>query len=128
MPSNHSYDKPLRSLARQLRNKSTAAEIRLWCEVLRNRQLLGYSFLRQRPIDGYIADFLCKQLKLVIEVDGVRHQWGENVQRDEQKDKRLRKLGFTVLRFTDHQVKDQLHLVQAFLVEWIEEKRRWANV
>ncbi len=124
MPSNHSYNKELRPLAQQLRNNSTAAEIRLWCEVLRKGQLLGYSFLRQRPVDGYIADFLCKQLKLVIEVDGVTHEWEENVQRDEQKDKRLQELGFTVLRFTDQQVKDQLNRVRELLVEWIEEKRR----
>ena len=124
MPSNDSYNKRLRPLARQLRNNSTAAEIRLWCEVLRKGQLLGYSFLRQRPVNGYIADFLCKQLKLVIEVDGVTHQWEENVQRDEQNDKRLQELGFTVLWFTDQQVKDQLSLVRELLVEWIEEKTR----
>jgi very-short-patch-repair endonuclease len=124
MPANHSYNKPLQPLARQLRNNSTAAESRLWCEVLRKGQLLGYSFLRQRPIDQYIADFVCKQLKLVIEVDGITHQWEENVQRDEQKDKRLQELGFTVLRFTDQQVTDQLNSVREFLVEWIEGKRR----
>lgn len=124
MPSNHSYNKQLRPLAGQLRNNSTAAEIRLWCEVLRKGQLLGYSFLRQRPIDQYIADFVCKELKLVIEVDGITHQWAENVQRDEQKDKRLQELGFTVLRFTDQQVKDQLNRVREVLVEWIEARRR----
>jgi very-short-patch-repair endonuclease len=124
MPSNQYYNKQLRPLARQLRNDSTAAEIRLWCEVLREGRLLGYSFLRQRPIDQCIADFVCKELKLVIEVAGVTHQWKENVQRDAQKDKRLQELGFTVLRFTDQQVKDQLNLVRELLVEWIEEKRR----
>jgi len=125
MPSNHSYNnKQLRPLAGQLRNNSTTAEIRLWCAVLRKGQLLGYSFFRQRPIDQYIADFMCKELRLVIEMDGVTHQWETNVQRDAQKDKRLQELGFTVLRFTDQQVKDQLNRVREVLVEWIEARRR----
>jgi len=67
---------------------------------------------------------MCKELRLVIEMDGVTHQWETNVQRDAQKDKRLQELGFTVLRFTDQQVKDQLNRVREVLVEWIEARRR----
>jgi very-short-patch-repair endonuclease len=68
MTAYHHYNKHLKGYAREHRNDSTQAEIRMWTELLRNKQMLGYSFLRQRPIDSYIADFFCKQLKLVIDV------------------------------------------------------------
>jgi very-short-patch-repair endonuclease len=53
------YNKTLKPYARILRNDSTKGEIILWKEVLGNRQMLGLQFLRQFPIDNYIADFVC---------------------------------------------------------------------
>jgi very-short-patch-repair endonuclease len=60
---NNNYNKELRSFAIKNRNASTKAEIRLWCELLRNKKMMGFQFLRQRPIDNYIADFFCKEIK-----------------------------------------------------------------
>src|SRR5690348_3380457 len=82
---NNHYNKRLKPFARRHRNHSTKAEIRLWCELFRNKQMLGYPFLRQRPIDKYIADFFCKELKLVIETDGTSHTWKGAAERDQQK-------------------------------------------
>jgi very-short-patch-repair endonuclease len=65
----------LKPFASEHRNDSTKAEIRLWCELLRNGQMNGHRFLRQRPIDKYIADFICRKVKLIIEVDGYSHQF-----------------------------------------------------
>ena len=69
---NNYYNEKLKPFAKALRNDSTKAEVRLWGELL-NKRRLGFSFLRQRPIHKYIADFRCKELKLIMEVDGYSH-------------------------------------------------------
>ena len=73
--SNLYYNKKLKEFARRLRKQTTNAEVKLWNEVLRGRQMHGYTFLRQRPILYFIADFMCKELMLIIEVDGYTHEW-----------------------------------------------------
>ena len=97
------YNKKLISLARQLRNNSTQSEIRLW-GFLRSGQMRGYDFHRQKPIDNFIADFYCHQLKLVIELDGYTHQFEEVFLKDEIKESRLKQLGLQVIRFDDEEV------------------------
>ncbi|NUO10259.1 MAG: endonuclease domain-containing protein [Candidatus Brocadia sp.] len=82
----------------------TKAEACLWKYVLRARQMKGYQFRRQRPVMNYIADFMCKELKLVIEVDGSTHHWEETAIKDLKKEKDLRDAGFKVLRFTNEEV------------------------
>ena len=66
--------------ARALRKDPTRAESKLWHEVLRGRKCMGYRFLRQRPLDKFIADFFSKELKLVIEIDGYTHCFEEVVE------------------------------------------------
>ncbi|WP_299284446.1 ABC transporter substrate-binding protein [uncultured Mucilaginibacter sp.] len=101
---NNHYNKQNKGLARNLRNNSTPAEIRLWSNLLRAKGLCGYSFLRQRPIGNYVADFFCKELQLVIELDGRSHQNEEQAQRDVIRDDKLKELGYTVIRFEDDEV------------------------
>lgn len=129
--SNHHYNKALKPFARTLRNGSTKSEIRLWCELLRNKQILGYQFLRQRPIDRFIADFMCKDLRLIIELDGITHQDPAVILKDEEKDKTLSELGYEVLRFTDNEVMRDLPNVQRVIENWIltyeEKKKQVAN-
>ena len=119
MPGNHNYNKKFKPLARGLRNYSTKAEIRLWCEVLRNKSMLGFTFLRQRIVDLYIADFLCKDLMLVIELDGKSHDSEEAVLKDMEKDRVLQKLGFTVMRIRDEDVMNNLDTVVLHIDTWI---------
>ncbi|AMM50679.1 hypothetical protein TH61_05105 [Rufibacter sp. DG15C] len=119
MAENNRYNKNLKPLAKSLRADSTKSEIRLWCELL-NKRKLGYSFLRQRPIGNYIADFMCKELMLVIEVDGYSHRF--KTEEDAVRDKALAELGFTVFRFTDSEVMNDLTNVQRTLEIWIAEK------
>ncbi len=83
--------------------------------------MLGFPFLRQRAIDNYIADFFCKDLMLVIELDGLTHQWEEVVIKDEKKQKTLEALGYTVLRFNDEEVMLRIEVVSAVIQAWIEE-------
>jgi len=77
----------------------------------------GYSFRRERPVLNYIADFMCLELKLVIEVDGLTHQWEETQVKDAKKDADLIAAGFTVLRFDDNTVLTQINKV----IEQIED-------
>jgi very-short-patch-repair endonuclease len=82
----------------------------------------GYGFRRQRPVLQYIADFMCKPLMLIIEVDGSIHELEEVRKNDEQRQKALEEAGFTVLRFTNEEVLTNIGWVQSFLEEWIEKK------
>jgi very-short-patch-repair endonuclease len=61
------YNPKLKEYARQLRNNSTRSEIILW-KYLKGKQMLGYDFHRQKPIDNYIVDFFCSELMLAIEL------------------------------------------------------------
>lgn len=107
----YGYNKKLQPYANKLRKRMTKAEVCLWKYGLRARQWQGYQFRRQRPVLFFIADFLCLPLKLVIEVDGITHQWEETIRRDKRKDQVLQEAGFTVLRFTDEAVLNQINYV-----------------
>jgi very-short-patch-repair endonuclease len=117
--NNDNYNKKLKGFARAQRKYSTNAEIRLWCELLRNKQMMGYSFLRQRPIGHYIADFFCKKLKLIIETDGITHEYDDVFKRDIEKTNYLNSLGYEVLRFKDDEVIDDIDSVKYFIERWI---------
>jgi very-short-patch-repair endonuclease len=121
VPHYNHYNKKLKPLARQLRKESTRSEVRLWCELLRNKQMKGYTFLRQRPVGNYIADFMQKELKLIIELDGITHFDEEGMKRDAMKDADLKALGFTVLRFNDDEVMKHLESVQMKIEDVMEE-------
>lgn len=66
------YDPKLKMLVRKLRNNSTLSEVLLWLE-LKGKQMKGYDFHRQKPIDNYIVDFFCHELMLAIEIGGISH-------------------------------------------------------
>ncbi|MCP2043690.1 endonuclease domain-containing protein [Pontibacter sp. HSC-36F09] len=117
MPDNSHYNKKLKKFAKDLRTDSTKAEVRLWCEVL-SKGKTGYNFLRQRPISNYIADFMNKELKLIIEVDGYSHNF--KFEDDQKRDQELLKLGYKVLRFTDEEVLKDLPNVQRVIEDCLE--------
>ena len=120
MKTNYNYNKKLKGFARDLRNNSTKAEIVLWSTLLRAKTFHGYSFLRQRSIGNYIADFMCKKLMLVIEVDGYSHLLDDVIQKDIKKEEYLKNVGFTVIRFTDDEVLNDINNVQRTLESFIE--------
>lgn len=80
--------------------------------------MMGYKFSRQRAIDNYIADFFCKELMLLIEVDGVNHD--HKIEEDAQRDNRLMALGYYTLRIRHYMVMTDLINV----IRMIEEKVR----
>ena len=110
------YNPKLKERARELRNNSTFSEILLW-QHLRGKQILGYDFDRQRPIDNYIVDFYCKDLRLAIEVDGESHHGNDNY--DNERDERLNELGVSVLRFDDLEVLYHTEFVIRKIEDWI---------
>ena len=97
------YDKKLKPFARMLRSNMTDAEQHLWWR-LRNKQLCGVQFYRQKPLLSFIVDFYCPKAKLVIELDGSQHFESEHRLRDECRDAQLVNIGLMVLRFDDVQV------------------------
>jgi very-short-patch-repair endonuclease len=111
------YNKNLKQYSRNLRNESTVGEVMLW-QGLKRKQMLGYTFNRQKPLLNYIADFYCKVLNLVIEVDGDSHIGKEDY--DNQRTLDLQEQGLTVLRFDDALVKANLNYVLMEIETWIK--------
>ena len=90
--------------ARLLRKKATEAERILWRR-LRNRNFAGHKFRRQHPFERYILDFYCPAAKLAIELDGGGHNYRAGRIRDGTRSELLARGGITVLRFWNHQVR-----------------------
>ena len=120
--NNHLYNSRLQPFASSLRKNMTKAEACLWKYALSAKQLDGYQFRRQRPVLNYIADFMCKELMLVIEVDGISHQDEKVIFKDERKQRALESAGFTVLRFSDDEVLNNMKGVISFLEDWIQKR------
>jgi very-short-patch-repair endonuclease len=102
----------------------TKAEACLWKYALRAKKCKGYQFRRQRPVLKYIADFMCLELNLVIEVDGRTHLESTTIAKDKTKQKDLEEAGYTVLRFTDEEVLKHINAVIGILEDWIEKKEK----
>jgi very-short-patch-repair endonuclease len=117
----HLYNKTLKEYARENRNYGTKAEVCLWKFVLRAKKMKSYAFRRQRPVLQYIADFMCKELNLIIEVDGISHSWELVAVKDEVRQQALEKAGFVILRFTDEEVLTGIQGVYERIYAFIEE-------
>jgi len=111
------YNNNLKDEARQLRENMTKAEACLWKYVLKAANLNGYTFKRQRPILSYIVDFVCLDLKLIIEVDGITHTYESVSQDDLKRQNELESVGFKVLRFEDEDVLHHIDRVREQILE-----------
>ena len=92
-----------KSLARKLRKNPTAQERKLW-NILRNKQFYGYKFLRQYPIEPYIVDFICREKKIIIEIDGGQHNQPAEIEYDKTRSIFLNSKGYKVIRFWNHEI------------------------
>ncbi|MBJ7444283.1 MAG: endonuclease domain-containing protein [Sphingobium sp.] len=92
------------SRAKALRNTAPTPERLLWQQI-RNRQL-GHKFSRQMPVGPYFADFLCRELKLLIELDGDSHN--QTTEYDARRDDYCRTQGYQILRFSNADVMENL--------------------
>ncbi|WP_352526578.1 endonuclease domain-containing protein [Mesorhizobium sp. M0060] len=89
-----------RRFARSMRREPMEAEGRLWHE-LRGRRLDGIKFRRQVPVGKFIADFICAEARLIVEIDGSQHADSHH---DGERDTELKARGFRVLRFWNDDV------------------------
>ena len=110
----------IRQFARELRQPQTPAEATLWSH-LRNRNL-KYKFRRQHPIDFFIIDFYCAKAKLLIEIDGSSHLEREQQNYDQSRTEYLEALGYKVIRFTNDDVRYNIHAVATAIMEEVENR------
>ena len=111
------YNKELKEFSKQLRSNSTLSEVLLW-KFLRAKQMKGYTFNRQKPLLDFIVDFYCKELNLVIEIDGESHN--HKYKADIKRQNKLETYHLQFLRFTDNEVKNDMNNVLKGIEFWIE--------
>jgi very-short-patch-repair endonuclease len=121
MKQNNNYNSQLQPIAHKLRKSMTKAEASIWKYILKGKKL-GVIFRRQRPIGKYVVDFICLELKLIIEVDGESHNHPEIYENDLIRQRYLENLGFTVLRFTDEEVLKSINSITPILEDFIKSK------
>lgn len=110
------YNPALKERAQALRKSQNLSEVLLWNQI-KNRQLLGLDFDRQKIIDNYIVDFFCAEIGLVIEVDGDSHN--DRVEYDSIRDDFLKSFELTVIRIRDFEVKNNLTGVMEYLKDFV---------
>ncbi len=104
--------------ARQLRRTMTDAERVLWRH-LRNRGLADYKFRRQAPFGPYVADFLCEEKKLVVELDGGQH--ASDTAADDKRTAVIASHGYRVIRFWNNAVLSNAEGVLHRILDALEE-------
>jgi very-short-patch-repair endonuclease len=96
--------------ARTLRQNTTEAEKRVW-QILRSQQMNGYKFRRQVPIGRYIADFVCHEARLILEIDGGQHD--RSSPQEAERSRFLQNEGYRILRFWNNEVLANLDGIHA---------------
>jgi len=112
------YNRKLVEIARENRKNPTQAEKQIWLRVLKSKQFEKYKFLRQKPLDNFIADFYCAELMLVIEVDGDSHV--EQREYDMLRSEKLEEYGIKVIRYKNDEIMSNLDKVFNDLKERIK--------
>lgn len=107
----------LKQFARDLRNNSTLSEVLLWRQI--KGQTLKHEFHRQVPINEFIVDFYCHELRLAIEIDGDSHN--DKYDYDMNRQMKLQDLGVKFIRFYDLDVKKNMTGVLSALEKKIYE-------
>ena len=110
----------LTNLAKNLRQNQTQQEHILW-NLLRNHKFHNLKFKRQQPLGNYIVDFICKDIKLIIELDGGQHNTKENILVDEERTKFLESKGYKVIRFWNNEIDNNLEGVYLELEKIFQE-------
>ncbi|RWB67900.1 MAG: endonuclease domain-containing protein [Mesorhizobium sp.] len=107
-----------RNFARSMRREPTEAEDRLWQE-LRGRRLDNIKFKRQVPMGRYVADFVCAEARLIVEIDGSQHAESRH---DQERDAALKARGFRVLRFWNDEVLKELDAVCDTIIAYVRDQ------
>jgi very-short-patch-repair endonuclease len=107
--------------ARSLRRADTLAEARLWSN-LRGRRLQNFKFVRQAPIGPYIVDFVCREARLIVEVDGATHSQDHEIAYDLRRDAYLKAEGYQVVRVQNDDVYKHTNDVLGMILHGLEAK------
>jgi len=102
-----------------MRSNMTKEEVKLW-NIIRASRFHGYKFKRQVLIGNYIADFVCEDKNLVIEIDGGQHNEEESIIYDNQRTAYLKNNGYQVLRFWNNDVWNNIEGVCSKILEVLE--------
>jgi len=86
---------------------------------LKGKQVSGYDFHRQKPIGSFIFDFYCPKLELAIELDGSIHERDDIIENDLIKEKYLKGLKISLLRFKNEEVLYDVHSVIETIIQYI---------
>ena len=121
------YNPHLKELARKLRIHSTKSEAYLW-NYLKGKQIHGFDFHRQRPVDNFIIDFYCQELYLAIELDGYSHFLEESSISDLRKEQRLKDLGIKLIRFWDEEIFNDLDNVLRVIEITVLERKEFFGI
>ena len=111
------FNTELKERARELRKAGNLSEVLFWNQV-KNKQFLGIDFDRQKIIGNYIVDFYCKNLGVVVEIDGISHDG--KIEYDKQRDDYLKSVGLKVIHILDSDVKNNLSGTIEFLKRELE--------
>ena len=104
----YKYNKKLVTNAQELRKNMTPEERHLWYDFLKR---LPVTINRQKNIGNYIVDFYIASKRVVIEIDGIQHKTEEGREADKIRDQELRRIGITVLRYSNSAVNDNFYAV-----------------
>jgi len=107
--------------ARELRQRATPAERRLWA-LLRTWRLGGFKFRRQAPLWGFVADFYCPEAGLVLELDGGIHATTQHITYDSERDALLAGRGLHVLRIPNQDVFDSPETVCETILKVLQDR------
>jgi len=118
----YAYNTRFRRWVHQLRRSMTRAKARLWIKVLHGSRMKGHGFKRQRSVESFIADFVCKDLGLIIEVDSINSVRVKTIENETIKYEILKRAGFTVLSFTNKEVLKNIDGVRLAIESWINLK------
>jgi very-short-patch-repair endonuclease len=113
---NRHYTKNAKCKAKELRQNQTDTENILWHH-LRNRSLNNIKFRRQVPIGKYIADFVCMEKKLIIELDGSQHLENKNAEYDKNRTEYLTNLGYKVIRILNNDISKNINSVLEYIIQ-----------
>ena len=92
----HDHEPGTVKRARRLRRKMSLPEVLLWKHL--RQKPMGLKFRNQHPIDTFVADFYCHKARMIIEIDGISHDMGDQPEFDQQRDELLMATGLNVIR------------------------------
>ena len=117
--NSYHYNKELQPYANELKSHLTKGEISLWKNIISNKQMKGYQFRMCRPVLSYIADFVCRELLLIIEIDGISPHDTFAQPVDPKRAEDLEQIGFTILRFSEWEILNKQAAVEQVIEKWI---------